>query len=255
MNIKTFCMARGIAYQEWNVTDSMVHKFYEITNPGREQIVGIPDGCIDIQCVWKSGRQDISVCGSFVEGAVSKTGTYERCIGIKFNPGVVLECFQGRMEEIVNSRCKLELLFRDTEQLLEIMRMELKLQEKAQILLRALRGRTIMQQHALVPYMIQQIQVARGYINIGELVDSSGYSQRYTERIFKESIGFSVKKYAGIIRMQNALNMLADGEDNFGEIYEELGYYDQAHFIHEFKKFTMLTPYAYKNSAQEIVIV
>lgn len=255
MNIKTFCMARGIAYQELNVTDSMVHKFYEITNPERKQIVGIPDGCIDIQCVWKDGQQYISVCGSFVEGAVSKTGTYERCIGIKFNPGVVLECFQNSVEEIVNSRCKLELLYRDTELLLEIMRMDLDLQKRAQILLRVLRGGTMTQQHALVPYMIQRIQLAKGYINIGELVDSSGYSQRYTERIFKESIGFSVKKYAGIIRMQNVLNMLADGEDNFCEIYDKLGYYDQAHFIHEFKKFTMITPCAYKNSAQKIVIV
>ena len=43
-----------------------------------------------------------------------------------------------------------------------------------------------------------------------------------------------MKKYAGIIRIQKALYYLQNNLTY--EIYERLGYYDQAHFIKDFKK-------------------
>lgn len=71
--------------------------------------------------------------------------------------------------------------------------------------------------------------------------------------MFKDYVGFSMKKYACIIRMQQAIGCLKKDKDADMEIYDMLGYYDQAHFSHEFKKFTCLSPGMYKKS--EIIIV
>lgn len=255
MNLKTFCITRNIQYREVCVTDLLFNKFYEIKNPEREQIVGIPDGCIDIQCIWKNGVPEIHVCGSFLEGAVSITGTYEKCIGIKFNPGAVCGCFQERMEEIVNSRCRLEDFCAYSEYLTDVLSLPLTLEKKIPFVYEIFQDERTTTQHEIVSYLMQQLQRYKGYISIQELMASLGYSQRYAERTFKNAVGFSIKKYAGIIKMQNALHMMIEEKNEESEIYSCLGYYDQAHFIHDFKKFTSLTPYLYRKNTQEIMIV
>ncbi len=54
--------------------------------------------------------------------------------------------------------------------------------------------------------------------------------------------------------MQKALELLTKENKTDCEIYDRLGYYDQAHYIHEFKRFTSLTPNAYRKN-KELVIV
>ena len=53
MNRKTFYINDRIIYNEISVQTDSINKFYEIHNPDNERIVAIPDGCIDIQYVWK----------------------------------------------------------------------------------------------------------------------------------------------------------------------------------------------------------
>jgi AraC-like DNA-binding protein len=56
-------------------------------------------------------------------------------------------------------------------------------------------------------------------------------------------VGTSPKKFATIVRMKTALftmqSPLIEQNDH------QLGFYDQAHFIHDFKKFTGATPEQY----------
>ena len=40
-----------------------------------------------------------------------------------------------------------------------------------------------------------------------------------------------------------------------GDIYYDLGYYDQSHFIHDFKKFTSLTPNKFTKILSEVNFV
>ena len=97
------------------------------------------------------------------------------------------------------------------------------------------------------------IHKGKGNINIAKIAEEVGYNQRYLDRVFKEAVGVSMKKYAEIIRIQKAIYYLQNSLTY--EIYERLGYYDQAHFIKDFKKNTSLTPSRFErvNSQYKIV--
>mgnify|MGYP004632730511 FL=1 len=53
--------------------------------------------------------------------------------------------------------------------------------------------------------------------------------------------------------MQAGIQYLLEQRDD--EIYSELGYYDQAHFIKDFKKFTTVTPNSFKKDAEKFAMM
>jgi AraC-like DNA-binding protein len=75
-----------------------------------------------------------------------------------------------------------------------------------------------------------------------------GYSKRYLDMLFKDHLGISPKTYSGIVRFQSFYKLWANTDNtNFyaDNVYEM--YYDQAHFIKEFKKYTGHSPKQYAN--------
>jgi AraC-like DNA-binding protein len=66
---------------------------------------------------------------------------------------------------------------------------------------------------------------------------------RKFERDFNKYIGISAKSYTSINRFQNSINQLLNKDfDKLSDIAYENGYYDQTHYINEFKKFTGNNP-------------
>jgi AraC-like DNA-binding protein len=77
--------------------------------------------------------------------------------------------------------------------------------------------------------------------------DQFGYSIRSMDRLFNAVLGFSPKTYARVLRLGAALAALsADDVRPLAEIATASGYYDQAHFTHEFRDFVGATPSAYR---------
>ena len=85
-----------------------------------------------------------------------------------------------------------------------------------------------------------------------DLAAAFSCSRRYLEVAFKRNMGIPIKKYAGIVKLQNALVMLAEGRDDY---YGGLAYYDQSHFIREFKKYMSVTPGQYRRNMGEKAVV
>jgi len=85
-----------------------------------------------------------------------------------------------------------------------------------------------------ISYIIQ----SKGMTNVKELAEQSFLSTRQFERKFKTFSGFSPKLYTRIVRFQSALAMYGDSENSLTEIAYLCGYYDQSHFIHDFKEFS-----------------
>jgi AraC-like DNA-binding protein len=89
----------------------------------------------------------------------------------------------------------------------------------------------------------------RGVININELASYFNCSVSKLERNFKELAGLTPKTYAKLIRLRNAIRLTAKIDDLMDITYS-LGYYDQAHFIKEFKSFVGESPLKYRNSTR-----
>lgn len=92
---------------------------------------------------------------------------------------------------------------------------------------------------------VQQIYSANGNINIKKLVMHSCLSQRQFERKFKEHIGFSPKTYARIVRFNALLWNYQKENATLTQVAVDFGYYDQAHFIQDFRQFSGYNPKTY----------
>lgn len=81
-----------------------------------------------------------------------------------------------------------------------------------------------------------------GVVNVQSDLDI-GLSQRQLRRYFEYYIGDTAKTFSQVVRFQNILNAkLASQSLRQNKIFFDLGYYDQAHFIKEFKNFYGVTP-------------
>ena len=251
MNLKTFCIKANITYHEIKADGGLFNKFYEIDNPNQCEIVTIPDGCIDIQFLWRNNVCEAYVCGSFLEGEVSHVSTYEKCFGVKFEPGVIPDFLASNMEEIVGHRYRLD-KYINIECILGQLNQSAPLSIKREVFLNHFRS-SYVTPHEITKYVIKTVGKTFGFLSVSDLIDALGYSHRYTDRVFKSYLGMSIKKYADIIRLQQAIDMITAGEDD--GVYSKLGYYDQAHFIQKFKRFTSFTPKMYLRGSKNISIV
>src|SRR5690606_33684839 len=79
--------------------------------------------------------------------------------------------------------------------------------------------------------------------DMGKVAGMACMSIRNFERKCKERLGMSPKTYARIVRFHKAYQMLETRPiTSWAELAYEAGYYDQTHFIKDFKEFAKLTP-------------
>jgi len=78
---------------------------------------------------------------------------------------------------------------------------------------------------------------------IKNYAEEAGFSSRTINRWFTTDIGISPKKLSKIFRFHKALGKLHLQKDK--SFYLDLGYYDQSHFIRDFKEFTAVSPEKY----------
>lgn len=80
-----------------------------------------------------------------------------------------------------------------------------------------------------------------GNIRIRELARQLNTSQSPLEKRFRKAVGTSPKKFASIVRMKSVLQN-HNPQKPFTETAYDTGFYDQAHFIKEFRTFTGENP-------------
>ncbi len=81
----------------------------------------------------------------------------------------------------------------------------------------------------------------KGLINIETDIDT-GISPRQLRRMFEFYTGTNAKTFSKVVRFQNALNMAQGQSFLQDKLFYDAGYYDQAHFIKEFKALYGTTP-------------
>jgi AraC-like DNA-binding protein len=92
-----------------------------------------------------------------------------------------------------------------------------------------------------------QIEQEGGLGPVEQTSRDAGISPRNLGRLFGRYLGFSPKYFARIVRFQKALRILMkDAETALGTVSAECGYFDQSHFIRDFKRFTGGVPRGYK---------
>ena len=98
-------------------------------------------------------------------------------------------------------------------------------------------------QKADVEPLVRAVWARGGQVQVRELCDDLGLTERSLQRLFASALGVPPKSYARLVRFQNACSRLQRGGwTSLTQLSLECGYYDQAHFNGDFKAFSGMTP-------------
>ncbi|MDJ1505335.1 helix-turn-helix domain-containing protein [Xanthocytophaga agilis] len=194
------------------------------------------------------GNWDKSVV---ISSTTRKTGT----VIIELTPAGAYRFAKIAMQEVCNQIISFEQLYGTSgkniqEQIGNTDSLAAKIQQIQQFLLSQLQ--TLNQHQVIVDFLTDTILKSKGQIEIKTLEQKTGYSKRYLSLLFNEYIGMSPKTLAAIVRFQQFYQLWARTSSSAfykEELYKY--YYDQSHFIKDFKRFTGYSPVRYAETDNE----
>lgn len=98
------------------------------------------------------------------------------------------------------------------------------------------------EQLKLINHVMHELKQEDFFEKITSVASRYGITSRYLQKLFLKHTGLTPKLYTKINRFQNSLVLVSKREESLTSIAYECNYFDQAHFIREFKSFTGLTP-------------
>jgi AraC-like DNA-binding protein len=103
--------------------------------------------------------------------------------------------------------------------------------------------------HVAVAFALTAFDRAPFVTSISTVTAATGMSaKRFIER-FKLGVGVTPKRYCRIRRFHRAVTQSHRGQPvDWTRVAQDCGYFDQAHFIHDFRAFAGITPTAYQEA-------
>jgi len=87
------------------------------------------------------------------------------------------------------------------------------------------------------------IDTAGGQVRVAQLASEVGLGSRQLTRRFENAVGISPKEFARVSRFLSGVRRLrGSSRQTLTETALECGYFDQAHFNHDFREFAGMTP-------------
>lgn len=217
----------------------------------------IPDGCSDIIVHYNHSTREFRMvyCGIFdyyfqTEEVYNPNNAY---FGIRFFPGGALPFLNYNQREFYNaifdiSEIDGSFVKQVGEQIVYASSNTERVKLSEAYLLKRLNEKirnTI--SNDVLNNMLFRILRSSGNISVGEVCSMEFTTARTANRLFQKWIGLGPKKFSQIIRFQSTVQALVNKTDPFHTV-SRFGYYDQAHFIKDFKKRLGQTPSAVKLS-------
>lgn len=170
--------------------------------------------------------------------------------GIVFKPAALSTIFQLRMYEYVEERVDLYRIFR--KEIIDKYVQEIRDATGEETRVKILEN-FIMQQFLIrkpepdyIDHAANTIIEKKGLLSVPDLLKDSFMSRRTFERKFFEKVGLSPKYLARVRRLGYLCNLIAGKQKvDWADLLYECEFYDQSHFIKDFKEFTGRTPQQY----------
>jgi AraC-like DNA-binding protein len=97
-----------------------------------------------------------------------------------------------------------------------------------------------------VEIAVNQIENQAGFVNINNLARAACLSVAQLRKRFNEEVGMSPKEYSRIIRTRSIIRLLtANPGQKLTDLTYRLGYFDQSHFIRDFRAVMGMSPKEY----------
>jgi AraC-like DNA-binding protein len=205
----------------------------------------VADGCIDIFFELNNAKENfvMGFCKKFTEFPLDNSFHY---IGIRFLPTMFPQLFKINAAELSNR-------FEQLEHVLPTVSAFISDNFHSQMTtdeIRSMFDRYFIQLVETTTFdndsrfynAIEKILQENGLVNIEQDL-KTGISQRQLRRLFEYYIGDTAKTFAKVVRFQNILRAKPSSQSlRQNKLFFDVGYYDQAHFIKEFKHLYGVTP-------------
>jgi AraC-like DNA-binding protein len=198
-------------------------------------------------------RTRLHVPPAFIAGAgttsyITRIDASQTVLTIHFRPGRALPFLGIPMGELENSCVGLaDLLGREGTALHEQLVVSASASERVALLESFLLNR--LQIHDLEPHRgvaaVLGAMARDPSMRVSQAQRLTGLSPKRLSAAFRAEVGIPPKAYQRVRRLQAALRRLDAAPTLGATVAADLGYFDQAHFVREFRSFTSMTPTQY----------
>lgn len=238
--------------------------YYEGDNPQHEKERVLPTGTMEIVINLRDDSLRVydgkdldrfrSFRGSLVCGAHSgffaiDTAEQACIMGVAFKPGGAFPFLGLPAGELHDAHVSLETLWGTRavevrDRLLEAGTPAARLSVLERNLL-AQASRPLVQ-HPAVTFALKEFGDASHARKVSEVAGRIGLSHRRFIQVFSEEVGLTPKLFCRVLRFQEVLRLIGSRQRvEWADVALGCGYFDQAHFIHDFRAFSGLTPTSY----------
>ena len=233
--------ARRQSKHELHLPDGYAELVFVLRNGYERAPIGNPGAAVPMKRSYLIGGRSHTIVTSDL-GDV-------RVVGVKMEPRLLRELLAKPLSEFRDNTVELRNL-KDTR----LLSLEERIAECASVaqIATALNefflGRrcAASQPDGLVEHLLSRIRAEKGGTPITQAARESGVDPRTLERRFTSWVGMSPKAYARVVRFKHAYHAFWASRSSAGpsaELHSYLdGYYDQSHFIKEFRYFTGSSP-------------
>ncbi|MFY0598248.1 MAG: AraC family transcriptional regulator [Cyclobacteriaceae bacterium] len=224
----------------------------------------VPDGCIELAFIlgddikrYTSDTDFVIQPRAMVIGQITKpyfiqpTG-YVNSFAVRFYPYGIANFIKTPIQDLANKETPISSLFEGKmaeeleQKIIQADTTEKRIEIVEDFFLNKLKDTSTIDH--IVKSTIDTLYLTKGSMPISSILKDQLSVRRNFERKFSKQIGISPKQLGKVIRLQAALKMILNGEsESLTKIAYESEYYDQAHFIKDFKEFTGANPKDYLN--------
>jgi AraC-like DNA-binding protein len=242
---------RGVTYVPKPPLSGHIEKFwaYDAYGAGcaRERV--LPTGTAEIVFPLSDDRLGPVVCGPHSESFIIDTAARPMLLGVHFKPGRAVPFLKVPAYELGNVHAPLDVVWgvlasEVKERLLEARTWGARFRILETVLLTQLTSPAA--PHPAVVFAVGEIQAMPHMQTIGQIADRIGLSPRRFIEVFTADVGLTPKVFSRVLRFQRVLALIRrDRQIDWADFAVAGGYYDQAHFIHDFRAFSGMKPTAY----------
>jgi AraC-like DNA-binding protein len=242
--------------------DALIKCYWTLEVPAekdsRKQRI-VPDGCIEMIFIlgndvrrYTSEDEFIIQPRAMVLGQITKpffiepTG-YVNSFAVRFYPYGFANFAATAIKNLANKDTPINLLFGDKpaseleHKIINATNTKHRIEIVEDFLLHKLKDKATID--SIVKETVDTLLLTEGSESINSILKNHLSKRRQLERKFFNQVGLSPKQLGKVIRLQTALKMLLNRQyESFTKIAYESKYYDQAHFIKDFKEFTGANP-------------
>lgn len=203
----------------------------------------LPDGCMDF--IFDLEHGTARLIGAMTEAAIVQVRAGDRCLGVRFKPGMAAPYLDTSAAEVRDGAAPLADVtfarrFHLAERVAEAASDDARRRCVAEFLLAA-RAR-VRAPHPRLRRAVRFLREHTGPGAVRALARELGLSERQLERSFTTEVGVGPKAFARIARLERAVALMGGPVRGQAALASLAGYADESHLIREFRALALTTP-------------